>query len=665
MSTRNRLAAVVLCAGGVATLAHAQPTLTEDLGALPVGTTVSRDVALSGSQLFWYKITIPAIPAGAAGPGSVYLDIRTALPSGAAITDTEIGLYTATGTYATGVAGTSTDDDDGPGTGSSLSYGMVCPTRANPGAGTQAAGAAFDGRDGGLAAGDYYLVVAPYNTGFTGTNWGVTAGSQTGTMTLEVTLNTGTDPLPAPTLTAGAAAAVNPGSSIIVTTTAAACGTPSSVTLDATSLGGGAAITMFDDGTNGDGVANDRVWTAVVPTSGATPPGSYTLTATATNPSGSTTRDITATLAEAGDVLAASGGVYTETEDNNNKLRADQIAGITAGQAITGTTTGTSTTASGNNTADYFKISTVTQPLGIYRNRLVLTSSTAGNTATIRGLSQSAGAINAGSDVELQGTSTTTSPARFNQWYGFGKGETIFYRVTGTTSSTAEYTSTFSTEPVTPVSLGTFAEGTISITTAGQGHTVDTDLFVYDANFNPVPGYSNDDETPAEGGGDTAQSRLTRTYAAGTYYLALSNYNTANNQPSPATDDFRTANVLDFPAAMTNSSTAAAANMQFTVTDASGTQVFPASKPGAYDIYFATFTVGGTNPCPGNECGNQDFNGDGDFGTDQDIEAFFACLGGNCCATCFCQGSDFNGDGDFGTDQDIEAFFRVLGGGSC
>jgi uncharacterized repeat protein (TIGR01451 family) len=75
--------------------------------------------------------------------------------------------------------------------------------------------------------------------------------------------------------------------------------------------------------------------------------------------------------------------------------------------------------------------------------------------------------------------------------------------------------------------------------------------------------------------------------------------------------------------------------------------------------------IGGGNPCPGNECGSQDYNGDGDFGTDQDIEAFFACLGGNCCATCFCQGSDFNGDGDFGTDQDIEAFFRVLGGGNC
>jgi len=64
-------------------------------------------------------------------------------------------------------------------------------------------------------------------------------------------------------------------------------------------------------------------------------------------------------------------------------------------------------------------------------------------------------------------------------------------------------------------------------------------------------------------------------------------------------------------------------------------------------------------------CGTSDFNGDGDFGTDADIEAFFACLGGTCCPTCFEGGSDFNGDGDFGTDADIESFFRVLGGSPC
>ncbi|HYE61828.1 MAG TPA: M1 family aminopeptidase [Phycisphaerales bacterium] len=67
----------------------------------------------------------------------------------------------------------------------------------------------------------------------------------------------------------------------------------------------------------------------------------------------------------------------------------------------------------------------------------------------------------------------------------------------------------------------------------------------------------------------------------------------------------------------------------------------------------------------GSTCGTADFNNDGDIGTDQDIEAFFACLGGNCCPGCYTGGADFNADGDTGTDQDIESFFRVLGGGNC
>jgi hypothetical protein len=65
------------------------------------------------------------------------------------------------------------------------------------------------------------------------------------------------------------------------------------------------------------------------------------------------------------------------------------------------------------------------------------------------------------------------------------------------------------------------------------------------------------------------------------------------------------------------------------------------------------------------ECLSPDFNRDGDTGTDQDIEAFFACLAGACCATCDPRGADFDGDGDPGTDQDIESFFRVLARGSC
>jgi hypothetical protein len=58
-----------------------------------------------------------------------------------------------------------------------------------------------------------------------------------------------------------------------------------------------------------------------------------------------------------------------------------------------------------------------------------------------------------------------------------------------------------------------------------------------------------------------------------------------------------------------------------------------------------------------------DFNGDGDAGTDADIEAFFKCLAGSCCTTC--GSADFDNDGDSGTDKDIESFFSVLAGGPC
>jgi hypothetical protein len=89
------------------------------------------------------------------------------------------------------------------------------------------------------------------------------------------------------------------------------------------------------------------------------------------------------------------------------------------------------------------------------------------------------------------------------------------------------------------------------------------------------------------------------------------------------------------------------------------------SAPAIVEAAIDDLTITGLLCTPPSGCGNSDFNGDGDFGTDSDIEAFFACLAGNCCAACWQGGADFNGDGDFGTDADIEAFFRVLAGGNC
>jgi hypothetical protein len=81
---------------------------------------------------------------------------------------------------------------------------------------------------------------------------------------------------------------------------------------------------------------------------------------------------------------------------------------------------------------------------------------------------------------------------------------------------------------------------------------------------------------------------------------------------------------------------------------------------GGYQLGLVARVTGAVAP-PG--CGTADFDGDGDSGTDADIEAFFACLAGGCCATC--GSADFDADGDTATDADIEAFFRVLAGGTC
>jgi hypothetical protein len=86
-------------------------------------------------------------------------------------------------------------------------------------------------------------------------------------------------------------------------------------------------------------------------------------------------------------------------------------------------------------------------------------------------------------------------------------------------------------------------------------------------------------------------------------------------------------------------------------------------NPGTLNIIASRVNSDGTLGNPAPTCGSADFDGDGDTGTDADIEAFFACLGGSCCPTC--GSADFDFDGDTGTDADIEAFFRVLGGGTC
>ncbi len=290
-------------------------------------------------------------------------------------------------------------------------------------------------------------------------------------------------------------------------------------------------------------------------------------------------------------------GDYIDVEPNDSKVQPTLISAITHGQTIGGYTTGTSTTVQGLTSADYFSIRTAQATPAIYRHRLVVTSTgTNAFTGTVRGLEQANGVISA-TDTAVQTSTGATSPSRFNQWYGFGAAEQIFWRVTGTAATTAPYLATYSMEGVTPVDAGAaFQSGPLTVTTVGQtGATqTDTDLWLYNAAFVPVAG--NDDAS-----GVTTGSTLSTTLAAGTYYLAVAPYNLASSLASNQPGEFwRNGPVLDFENALLASTTDVNVNVGMRITDSAGApRDIAAVRAGSYDVVFVRLTVSDPQPaCP-------------------------------------------------------------------
>jgi hypothetical protein len=179
--------------------------------------------------------------------------------------------------------------------------------------------------------------------------------------------------------------------------------------------------------------------------------------------------------------------------------------------------------------------------------------------------------------------------------------------------------------------------------TTGAGTSIDTQLFLFQTSGIGVA--FNDDIGDFE-----PQSRLTNAFltGGGNYLLAISGYDR-----DPINEiGFQLWNDTPFVGERSPDGPGGASD----ITGWNGSSAGAGTGPYLIRLTGACFIGGPT-------CGTNDFNGDGDIGTDADIEAFFACLAGNCCATC--GSADFNGDGDLGTDADIEAFFRVLAGGQC
>ena len=234
-------------------------------------------------------------------------------------------------------------------------------------------------------------------------------------------------------------------------------------------------------------------------------------------------------------LLAASssfGFAWTESEGatgNSTRANANVFNGFAAGDTISGTTTGSSTTAgAGITSADYFRLNTSAVAAGIWKSRLTM-SGTANFFGTLRGygINATTGLIDTATDVSLGQSSAN---ARWVQYYGFGKSESVNFRVQGASTTTGTYEAVFARELVTPTSLGTIGVGASNLTTTGitgGANAADTEIFVYNASYNLVA--ANDDSSA---GSDL--SALSYNFAAGTYFIGISRSNVATNLQNSA-----------------------------------------------------------------------------------------------------------------------------------
>jgi hypothetical protein len=191
-------------------------------------------------------------------------------------------------------------------------------------------------------------------------------------------------------------------------------------------------------------------------------------------------------------------------------------------------------------------------------------------------------------DTQLQRIGESGS-LHLNQWYGFGRAEEVYYRVEGMPATTAPYSVVLNTSTVVPVELGsTLFEGNITISTVGVSNSTDSDMWLYDAGLVPLTFGGNDDQLNPP----VPQSRLVRSLTPGTYYLAISDSNLANNYASPPDDGNPTENVFDFPDVVADSTEQINVPLGFSISDIYGhLTVTPATKTEPFEILWYRFVV--------------------------------------------------------------------------
>jgi hypothetical protein len=637
-STNTGVVAVNLTLG--ATPSVAAPANTIDLGTLATGSALSNATgALSASNsVQWYKIVLP----GGSVAAGTFVDMDTEQTALTPSNTTRMVLYTPAGAYLS-----LTDLTDGSNSLSQLSFGVTTPAR--PAVGNSLT---YNGRDGALRAGTYYLGVAGTGTGpgtssLNGANFGF-ASTSTNFGPVTVNFNTG-GVSTSPSLTgtfASPSTTNNCGGQVVTLTTRVIGGAnPASIgaaaRVDLTAFGGSATQLMFDDGTNGDTTAGDGLFNVQFTVSATQPIATNTLTLTAfdTNTTRTSTGTVNVTVANPVNGVGTSFGCVTTAAGGTRTLRVAATGCPNSAPysvVVDGTLLGLPSSIAladdglnGDllaNDGTYGSVQTVAP--GVVANAYSLPYT----------ITDSQGRTRTGNTIPVTVTGTA-APA------GTGV-ETIAGATiplgTGALTSIADI---FVANSIEMFRINICDPATFSATTVG-GTTNDTQLFLFRADGTGV--VFNDDTANSQ---SAIGGPLTAALAVGDYYLAVGVYNRDpianecgellwNNSP------FTGQRAPDGPAA---------SGTLFGWTNT-------VSTTGAYTIAL----TGACFPVIGPVCDSIDFNNDGLFPDTTDIDDFLSVFGGGPCSNDpNCGDIDFNNDGLFPDTADIDSLLSVFGGGPC
>jgi hypothetical protein len=592
------------------------PVGTIDIGTLGASDTKTASGSLASASVRWFKAVLP----GASNAGGTFVDIDT---EGSALTptnDTRIALYTPSGAPAgTSLFTTLQDDEDGSGSLSQLSFGLTSPAR--PAVGTSVA---YNGRDGDLRPGLYYIGVAGFGTSpsttstISGQNFGFVSTS-TNTGTVRVNLNSQLPSVPASGV--GTALSVVEGQSglLRVTTTAGAnpASTATGVVINTTLIGGTSGVVLVDDGSNGDVTAGDGIFSRTITVNvpaqavqnlpfvvtdslGRTSNGTLAATVTqsvsgaccATDNSCSITRTFLCT--QAGGSFAGAG------TDCGGIVNFNQTAG-----------TGTFTSIAAGNTPLFFSATvggaTANYDDGIAEVALPFPVNFYGSpVSTIRVVTNgfihmnNTGTSTAFTNATIPSVATPNG-AVYPMWDDFALQN-------GTAGNC--YVQTDGVAPNRTFTVSWENVGQYSFTTA----------------ITPVG--SNNFQVVFTEGSDDIQFR----------------YGAMDNQSAP------------LPTA-TDTVTVGFENAGGTLA-----REIAGSAVGSGNVAITGVYGASANPCI-ILCDDIDFNNDEVFPDDQDVVDFFNVLAGGECPAC--NDIDFNNNGVFPEDQDVLDFFNVLAGGNC